>query len=88
LAIKIESLDPDVDHSERIMALEQQLGMEAPITARFNDAEKLTIDQVAKRMRLSMSSLVRMAVLEWIENRLPEYNKLYYRNLIKMTRSE
>jgi hypothetical protein len=74
-----------VDEIDDILAREQLLGMTGVIRVRLNPAEKLTIDQAAARMRLSTSALTRLAILEWLESKFPEYNKWYYDNLMSMT---
>ena len=73
------------DAIDDILAREQLLGMSDVIRVRMNPAEKLTIGQAAARMRLSTSALTRLAILEWLETKFPEYNKWYFDNLISMT---
>ena len=74
-----------MDEIDEILAREQLLGMTDVIRVRLNPAEKLTISQAAARMRLSVSALTRLAILEWLENKYPEYNKWYFDNLTRMT---
>jgi hypothetical protein len=74
-----------VDEIDDILAREQLLGMTGVIRVRLNPAEKLTISQAAAKLRLSTSALTRLAILEWLESKFPEYNKWYYDNLTRMT---
>lgn len=78
----------NTDKIDEILAREQQLGMGSTVTVRVNPAEKLTLSQVAAKMRLSVSAMVRMAALEWLENKYPEFNMWYYYNLERMTKSD
>lgn len=71
-----------------ILAREQQLGMASTLTVRVNAAEKQTLTQAAAKMRLSVSAMMRMATLEWLEDKYPEFNTWYYYNLQRMTISE
>ena len=75
----------ETDKIDEILAREQQLGMGSMVTVRVNPAEKATLTQVAAKMRVSVSALMRMGILEWLENRFPEYSTWYYYNLEKMT---
>lgn len=77
-----------MDEVEEILAREQQLGMGSTLTMRVNPAEKLTISQMAAKTRLSVSALMRMAVLEWMEGRYPDFNTRYYYNLERLTQSD
>lgn len=87
-ATTVQHVSPaPADSVDEILEMEVQLGMVAPLTTRFNQAEKLTINQAAKTLRISMSSLVRTAVLEWVEAKVPEYNRMYYHNLVKLTKA-
>lgn len=74
-----------MDEIEEILAREQQLGMGSTVTVRVNPAEKTTLTQVAAKMRVSVSAMTRMALLEWLEDKYPEYSTWYYYNLEKMT---
>ena len=74
-----------MDEIEEILAREQQLGMGSTVTVRVNPAEKTTLTQVAAKMRVSVSAMTRMALLEWLEDKYPEYSTWYYYNLAKMT---
>lgn len=78
----------DNNQIDDILAREQQLGMASTLTVRVNAAEKQTLTQAAAKMRLSVSAMMRMATLEWLEDKYPEFNTWYYYNLQRMTISD